>query len=244
MGKYRRLGSIVTIVAIALLAGALYLGQSGKGKIVFVRLLGTESTLNVYPLPGKTGWRPVGPKIISLNENANARQVTFGRALHTEPQRGERRWVLEGFSAGAGTPLVIIDPDTGEDIIYVGTYDRAVAMKTDGTVLWDVATGLPKPDPANPLPSQHSYGINYHMQTETLIAGMADGHVYVLDRKTGRALLEKPYMMPGARTKLTNFSLPASVAARANKDIAHMVGQAEAKGERRPNQLGSARRSG
>ena len=278
---------LAVVVLIVLLAPAIYLGVSGKGKIVLIRLLSTESTPRVYPLPEKTAWRPQGARKISLNENVNARQVTFGRALHTdthgsdeiatviapvveldwtaeenffiaegpvfdkegniyfspifppenvimvsiEPQQGERRWVLEGFSAGAGTPLVIIDPDTGEDIIYVGTYDRAVAMKTDGTVLWDVATGLPKLDPSNPQPSQHSYGINYHMQTETLIAGMADGHVYVLDRKTGRAMLEKPFMMPGARTKLTNFSLPESIAARANKDIAHMVGQADAKGD-------------
>lgn len=276
-----KLLSLALAVGVLLLAGTAYLGVSGKGEIVLARLLSTESTLNKYPLPGKTGWRPKGPKKISLSKNINARQVTFGRALHTdthgsdeiatviapvveldwtaeenffvaegpvfdtqgniyfspifppenvimvsiEPKNGQRRWVLEGFSAGAGTPLIIIDPDTGEDIIYAGTYDRAVAMKTDGTIVWDVATGLPKLDPGNPQPSQHSYGINYHMQSETLIAGMADGYVYVLDRITGKPLLEKPFMMPGARTKLTNFSLPKSIATKANVDIAHMVGQ-------------------
>lgn len=278
---------VAALSVLLLLSAGTYLALSSTGKIVLVRFLSTESTLNTYPLPGKTPWRPSGPKKISLNDNINARQVTFGRALHTdthgsdeistviapvveldwtaeenffvaegpvfdkagniyfspifppenvimislEPKLGERRWVLEGVSAGAGTPLIIMDPDSGEDIIYVGTYDRAVALKTDGTVLWDVPTGLPMIDPGNPQPGQHSYGINYHMQTETLIAGMADGHVYVLDRRTGRALLDKPFMMPGAPTKMTNFSLPDNIAAKANLDIAHMVGAAEAKGD-------------
>lgn len=280
MSKFRWLAIIVLAV---ILIPTIYLGVSGKGKIVLVRLLSTESIPNAYALPGKTSWRPIGAKKISLSDNVNARQVTFGRALHTdthgsdeiataiapvveldwtaetnffiaegpvfdaegniyfspifppedvimvsiEPGKGERRWVLEGFSAGAGTPLILIDPDTGEDIIYVGTYDRAVALKTDGTVLWDVSTGLPKLDPRDLRPSQHSYGINYHIESDSLIAAMADGHVYVVDRKTGKTLLKEPFMMPGAKTKLTNFTLPASIAAKANKDIAHMVGEDE-----------------
>ena len=206
MNKYQWLLGAFLVV---LLTPVIYLGVSGKGKIVLVRLLATESTLRDYPIPDKTSWRPKGARKMSTNENINARQVTFGRALHTdthgsdeiatvispvvaldwtaetnffvaegpvfdaqgniyfspifppenvimvsiEPDKGERRWVLEGFSAGAGTPLVLIDPDTGEDIIYVGTYDRAVAMKTDGTILWDVATGLPAIDPKSPQPN-------------------------------------------------------------------------------------------
>ncbi|MBE9539597.1 MAG: PQQ-binding-like beta-propeller repeat protein, partial [Proteobacteria bacterium] len=274
------LGTIILLV----LAPLIYLGVSPKGKIILVRLLATESTLREYSLPERTQWRPIGAKKISLNENVNARQVTFGRSLHTdthgsdeiatviapavavdwtvetnffiaegpvfdkegniyfspifppedvimvslEPSKGERRWVVEGFSAGAGTPLILIDPETGDDIIYIGTYDRAMALKTDGTVIWDVSTGLALIDPQNPQPSQHSYGINYHIQSDALIAAMADGHVYVLDRKTGRQLLTEPFIMPGAKTKLTNFSLPEDIAEKANRDIAHMVGAPDA----------------
>lgn len=278
----------ISVVLALILSTALYLGtSSSKRTILMARLFASESTLKEYPLPGKTNWKPVGAKKISSNANVNARQVSFGRALHTdthgsdeiatviapaveldwtaethffiaegpvfdaqgniyfspifppenvlmvslEPTKGERRWVLEGGSAGAGagagTPLVIIDPETGKDVIYIGTYDRAVALNTDGTILWDVATGLHPADPTNPQPSEHSYGINYHMQTDSLIASMADGHVYVLDRKTGKKMLPHPFMMPGARTKLTNFSLPENIAREANKDIAHMVGSSE-----------------
>ena len=81
MGKFWRL---LLVVVLLLLIGVTYLGVTGKGKIVLVRLFSTESTLKVYPLPGKTGWRPDGAKKISLNKNVNARQVTFGRALHTD----------------------------------------------------------------------------------------------------------------------------------------------------------------
>lgn len=141
-----------------------------------------------------------------------------------EPENGDRRWVLEGFSAGAGTPIILQDPETGRDIIYVGTYDRAVAMETDGTIIWDVATGLPKIDPMEPRTNQHSFGMNYHIQSDSVIASMGDGHVYILDRKTGEALLKEPFMMPGAPTKVNNFSLPERINKKANEDIAHMVG--------------------
>ncbi len=144
--------------------------------------------------------------------------------ISIEPEKGKRRWVLPGFSAGAGTPMILTDPKTGKDLIYVGTYDRAVAAKIDGTILWDVPTGLPKLQPGLLKANQHNFGLNYHPQTDSLIAALGDGHIYVLDRKTGKQRLSQPFMMPGGRTAVTNFSLPKKIAAKANKDIAHMVG--------------------
>lgn len=270
------LGGALVIVFAAI----AYFGMIEKGKILLARMLANDSTVKIYTPPSRTAWKPEGVRKISHNDNVNARQVTFGRLLHTdtrgsdeistvfapavvkdwtaepnffvvegpvfdaqgniyfspvfppenvimvsiEPKEGKRRWVLEGFSAGAGTPLILIDPETGEDVVYVGSYDRAVAMTTDGTILWDVATGLPKLDPSALQSNQHSFGMNYHIQSDSLIASMGDGYVYVLDRKTGKSRLEKPFMMPGAPTKVSNFSLPANIEAKANEDIAHMVG--------------------
>jgi outer membrane protein assembly factor BamB len=275
----RTLGLLGTVLVIVV-AAVIYLGTTAKGKIVLVRLLANESTPRLYASPGKTTWKPEGVRRISRSDNINARQVTFGRLLHTdtrssdevatvfapaivrdwtaepnffvaegpvfdsqgniyfspvfppedvivvsiEPEQGKRRWVLEGFSAGAGTPLILLDPDTGEDVVYVGSYDRAVAMTTDGEILWDVSSGLPELIPAEVQANQHSFGINYHMQSDSLVAAMGDGHVYILDRKTGKSLLENPFMMPGAPTKVSNFALPENIAAKANKDISHMVG--------------------
>lgn len=144
--------------------------------------------------------------------------------ISIEPEKGKRRWVLPGISAGAGTPMILTDQETGEDLVYVGTYDRAVAANIDGTILWDVPTGLPKLQPGSLKPNQHNFGLNYHPQTDSLIAALGDGHIYVLDRKTGKQRLSQPFMMPGAQTAVTNFSLPANIAEKANKDIAHMVG--------------------
>jgi len=144
--------------------------------------------------------------------------------ISIEPINGDRRWVLEGYSAGCGTPLILIDPDSGQDIVYIGTYDRLVAATTEGIILWDVATGLPKIEAGLVKASQHNFGVNYHPQTDSLIASLGDGHVYVFDRKTGKSLLQEPFLMPGAKIPSTNFTLPEQIASQANEQIKHMVG--------------------
>ena len=254
---------------------------SDKVRMGLISLLPTtESVVKSYDLPGKTAWRPRGEKRISRSSDPNARQVTVGRALHTdthgsdeistviapvfeeawtvetdmfiaegpvfdrqgniyfcplvnrddvllvsiEPENGDRRWAINGFSAGCGTPYVLIDPETGDDVLYLGTYDRAIAVTTDGEILWDVATGLAKLDPDLVEPEKHSFGMNYLAQYDAVVAVMGDGSVYVLDRKTGRPLLQKPFVMPGGKVPVSGFSLPAAVAKRANKDAVHMFG--------------------
>lgn len=267
------------ITIIMLLTIGFY--QSNKVKILLFRLLpANESVVKEYPLPERTQWKPIGEKQISISDNPNARQVTIGRALHTdthgsdeistviapafevdwttekdmfitegpvfdsdgniyfcpilngddtllvsiEPNKGQRRWAITGFSWGCGTPYVVIDPETGEDIIYLGTYDRAMAVRTNGEIIWDVPTGLPKLDRDTLEPNKHSFGMNYLAKYDAVIASMGDGSVYVLDRKTGRSLLDAPFVMPGAKAPVNNFSLPDDVAKAANQDSIHMFG--------------------
>ena len=67
-----------------------------------------------------------------------------------DPQSGERRWAINNSStqrlAGGGAPLMLNDPDqVGQQIIYLGVYDRAVAVRQNGEVTWDVDTGLVEP---------------------------------------------------------------------------------------------------
>jgi len=142
--------------------------------------------------------------------------------MSLEPTKGERRWVLPGIDAGCGAPFIFSDPVTKEDTIYVATYDRAIALKTDGTILWDVATGLAKLEKNKLISEQHSFGVNYHSQLDALVAVMGDGSLYVLDRKTGKQLLKKPYVLPGDKVPVSNFSLPKKILAKADADIAHM----------------------
>jgi outer membrane protein assembly factor BamB len=137
-----------------------------------------------------------------------------------DPETGKRRWVLEGSSAGAGTPLVIEDQDSGQDRVYAVTYDRAVALDTAGNILWDVSAGQAGGDVYDP--GRHCFGSNYHIATDSIVAVMGDGHVYVLDRLTGASRLVEHFVMPGAPTPVTNFSLPEDISRDANRDIAHM----------------------
>ncbi len=118
-----------------------------------------------------------------------------------EPGKGARRWAVPGFSFGNGTPMVLDDPlRKGGQIVYLGSYHRALAVRTDGTVVWDARTGLDTVKPDDDPTQTHSYGINYHPQTDSLIGVTGDGHVYALDRATGKSLLDEPYMLPGERS--------------------------------------------
>ncbi len=123
---------------------------------------------------------------------------------------GSRRWVVEGqgsdgSSVGGYPPLVLDDPDNpGEQIIYVGNLERAVAVKTDADInsdkivetsemVWDVSTGL------TAIPGEeadHIFGLNYDPTTDTIIGFSANNRVYVLDRKTGEPLLSSPFSFP------------------------------------------------
>ncbi len=141
-----------------------------------------------------------------------------------EPENGERRWVLEGLSAGAGTPFIYTDKELGEDIIYLGTYDRVVALKTDGTVIYDQASGLTMPKTKDINGGYHSYGMNYHLQQDALVTVMGDGHVTIVDRKTGISLLQEPYLLPGDKTAVTNLTLSKDLIEKANEDLALMYG--------------------
>lgn len=142
--------------------------------------------------------------------------------MSLDPTKGERRWVLPGIDAGCGAPLIYNDPLTKEDIIYLATYDRAIALKTDGTIIWDVPTGLAKTVKGELVSEQHSFGVNYHLQLDAIVAVMGDGSLYALDRKTGKQLLAKPYVLPGDKVPVSNFSLPKKILAKADADIAHM----------------------
>ncbi len=279
--KGRSSAAIALALAVAVAAG-VFVSSGPRAKILLARFLTTGSTPRTFDLPPLTNWKPSGPRVVSAHPAANARQVGFGRALHTdlhgsdqvgtviapvmtkawdaetdmfvaegpvfdrsgniyfspvfppedvilvalEPEQGRRLWALAGRGSGAGTPLVLEDPERGEDLVYVGTYHRAVALTTGGKRLWDVATGLPEADPGAFESEKHSFGINYHIQADALVAVMGDGHVYVLDRRSGAPLLKEPFMMPGDRTPVTNFSLPEAVSRAANSEISQMVSAA------------------
>jgi len=146
-----------------------------------------------------------------------------------DPDTGARRWTIPGTSLyGAGGPLVLDDPlSPGGQIVYIAVYDRALAVRTDGSVLWDVPTGLPAPPPvANDTAGPyHCFGLNYHVQADALVGIMGDGNLVVLDRASGAQLLGAPFVVPGSPSPGSPpSSLPAEVLAAANDSLRPLMG--------------------
>ena len=179
----------------------------------------------------KNFWLPDSPTFdhngnIYLSPVLPAEEVVM---VSLDPTTGARRWAVPGFSFGGGAPLVLNDPaDPTQQIIYLGTYDRAFAFKPDGTKLWEVSTGLPTP-PRPTIDSStkeyHSFGLNYLPQADALVGVMGDGHLYVLDRATGASLLPTPYMVPGEPSPPRPATqLPASILKKANDDLLALLG--------------------
>ena len=154
-----------------------------------------------------------------------------------DPDDGSRRWEITGFSNGGGAPLILDDPDNpGEQIIYLGLYDRAIAVKPDGTIVWDVSTGLPEVTPGSD-PNTHVYGINYDPTTDALIALAGDGHLYALDRKTGASLLSSEYIIPGEKSPPGTFTVPAFLENKVNELLDPLIGARAALFVKSPSEL-------
>lgn len=155
--------------------------------------------------------------------------------ISLDPKDGSRRWAVKGVSGGTGAPLILDDPDNpGEQIIYVGAYDRAVAVKPNADtnlnrvveseeMIWDVETGL-SATPGERHP--HIFGLNYDPKTDALIGLARDNHIYVLDRKSGSLLLSSPYSLPDiAPSPARSRELPDFIRKRLEEVIKPIMGE-------------------
>lgn len=120
--------------------------------------------------------------------------------ISLEPDTGERRWEIPnttGAPPGGASPMILRDPDNQrQEIVYLPLYDRAIAVRTDGTTVWDVPTGLVQSGTFRDL----VLGINYLPAADAVVGLTNDGFIYVLDRETGAPLLSEPYQLPGERS--------------------------------------------
>jgi outer membrane protein assembly factor BamB len=131
--------------------------------------------------------------------------------ISLDAETGTRRWALPnttGAPPGAAAPMVLRDPDDGKELVYLLLYDRAVAVRTDGTSVWDVPTGLVQSGTFRDV----VMGANYHPAADAIIGLTADGFLYALDRETGTPLLDSPHQLPGERSPLgPPIALPPEV---------------------------------
>jgi PQQ-like domain len=141
-----------------------------------------------------------------------------------DPSDGSRRWAITGTGAPSGgvAPIVLNDPDNpGEEIVYQTFYDRALAVKTDGTIVWDVPTGLTLTGIAR---QDAVLGNSYHQQLDAIVALAGDGHMYALDRASGAPLLTAPYSLPGEPSPAgAGLALPPDVVDAVAADLTQFL---------------------
>jgi len=130
-----------------------------------------------------------------------------------DAETGERNWVVEGNgdNAGSGAVLILNDPDDpGKQIIYHATYTEVMALRPDKTVVWQRATGLEVPPVVQGERSAtHSFGFNYHPETDSVVAVMMGGEILAFDRRSGAPVAQG--QIPGAPALSEPTALPQNV---------------------------------
>lgn len=143
--------------------------------------------------------------------------------LSLDAADGTRRWAIPGTGAppGGSAPMVLADPaDPTRDLVYLALYDRALAVRSDGSIVWDVPTGLT----LGPERIEHLVlGVNYVPTADAIVALTGDGHLYALDRATGAPLLPAPFLLPGERTPVVPSVLPPAILAAADQQFRELV---------------------
>ena len=143
--------------------------------------------------------------------------------ISLDPTDGSRRWSIAGTGAppGGSAPMILADPSNpGAEIVYLALYDRALAVRTDGTIVWDAPTGLT----LGPNPLDHTVlGVNYLLSRDAIVALTTDGFIYAVDRLTGAPLLSAPYRLPGERSPAVPSTLPPAVIQLADAQFRQFV---------------------
>ena len=144
--------------------------------------------------------------------------------ISLDPSDGARRWSIPGTGAPAGgvAPMVLNDPASpGSELVYVTLYDRAFAARTDGTLAWDVGTGLTLTGTL----SQDAVLGNSYLPQRNAIAGLTgDGHLYLLNRETGAQILAAPFSLPGSPSPAgPGLTLPPDLIASVDADLRTLI---------------------
>ncbi len=142
---------------------------------------------------------------------------------------GTRNWAIpaNGSDAGSGAVLILNDPDNpGAQIIYHTTYTEAMALRPDGTLVWGpVDTGLTLPPVVQGVRSQsHSFGFNYHPQTDSVVGLTLDGKIFAFDRATGDKRAANG-QIPGAPAASVEIAFPQNVIDESNALTDMVFGQ-------------------
>jgi len=139
-----------------------------------------------------------------------------------DPATGGRRFVVPrepGDRGGGAVPLILRDPDAGGEVVYLNRYDRMLAVRTDGSTVWDAPTGLPPSSAADAA----SIGIAWVPNADAIVGITRDGFVTLVDRRTGAQVLSAPYELPGEVTPPTGRVIAPAVLASAEALLAPLI---------------------
>ncbi|MEH6584443.1 MAG: PQQ-binding-like beta-propeller repeat protein [Halioglobus sp.] len=141
--------------------------------------------------------------------------------ISLDGKTGERRWAIPADDdIQASSPAFILnDPDNpGSQIIYIVGFNRVMALRPDGSMIWSKDTGLsiPAAELSNQSPINKAKGkfhsFNYHPATDSLVSITKAGALFAYSRKTGE-LIAAIGQIPGAPaisgkgTKIPKFIL-------------------------------------
>jgi outer membrane protein assembly factor BamB len=135
---------------------------------------------------------------------------------------GARRFSVPlgpGERGGGAAPVVLRDPDSGDEVVYVNRYDHVLAIRTDGSVFWDMPTGLPPVTASD----QSGIGLAWVPNADAIVGLTRDGYVFLLDRRTGAQLMTAPYRLPGEKTPSVPSTAPPALAAQVDALLAPLV---------------------
>jgi len=115
-----------------------------------------------------------------------------------DAKTGERRWTVpETGVMSMGGPIILNDPQNpGSQIIYLAGPERVMAIRQDGTTIWNKATGIEISDVENKDTIKFQ-PFNYHPATDSLITVTKAGGLFAYSRETGE-LVAPVRQLPGA----------------------------------------------
>lgn len=111
---------------------------------------------------------------------------------------GKRRWAVPEVGAmSAGGPIILNDPQNpGSQIIYLAGPERIMAIRQDGTTIWERTTDITISDTVD-KDAVKFQNFNYHPETDSLITVTKTGELFAYSRETGE-LVAPVGQLPGA----------------------------------------------
>lgn len=136
---------------------------------------------------------------------------------------GRERWRIksDGPVPAGGVPIVLPDGKGGETIYQVG-YEEAMALGTDGEILWRSATGLKLDDAEDGIGLM--WGPSYNENLDIIMGVSGKGEFIAFDRESGRLLTPQPLRVPGAPSPVRDVDMPKQLVRQLTAGLSRALG--------------------